>query len=106
MHYAMINFGDWAKDTEHLTLLEEAIYWRLIRHYYVSEKPIESARHAVRYCRAQSTQERKIVEEILREYFLTTEKGFIHKRCDSEIAKMNETSQKRREAVNKRWKKP
>ena len=105
MHYAQINFGDWAKDTEHLTLLEEAIYWRLIRHYYVNEKPIESARHAVRYVRASTTQERKIVEEILQEYFLTTEKGYIHKRCDEEIARTNEKSEKARQSVMKRWKK-
>jgi hypothetical protein len=40
MHYFTFHIGDYAKNTAHLSFLEEAIYFRLLRRYYDQEQPM------------------------------------------------------------------
>ena len=40
MHYYKFNIADWHLATSHLTLEEEAIYFKLVNFYYDTEKPI------------------------------------------------------------------
>ena len=48
MHYYKFNIADWSLGTAHLSLIEEAIYFRLINHYYDSESDLFECR-----CRGQ-----------------------------------------------------
>ena len=40
MHYYKFNISDWHLATSHLSLEEEAVYFKLINFYYDSERPI------------------------------------------------------------------
>lgn len=41
MNYYSHNIGDYAQATMHLSLVEDAIYSRLLRRYYAEEQPIK-----------------------------------------------------------------
>jgi len=40
MNYYTFHSGDYLRDTSHLTLIEDAIYRRLIDWYYTNESPL------------------------------------------------------------------
>jgi uncharacterized protein YdaU (DUF1376 family) len=84
MHYFKFNIGDWVLSTQHLTALEEGVYFRLIRHYYATEQPIPIETHSV-IRRLRLAGHEKTVEIILEEFFKKTSKGWIQKRCDKEV---------------------
>lgn len=85
MHYFQFEIKEWVANTAHLTLEEEAAYLRLIFYYYDSERPIDLADTlwVFRKCRIPE----KLGEGILLEFFTRTDDGWIHKRCDAEIAR-------------------
>ena len=84
MHYYKFNISAWNLSTSHLSLIEESIYFRLINHYYDTESPIpEETQMVIRRLRFANHSD--IVEQILMEFFVLTDKGWIHKRCDAEI---------------------
>ncbi|WP_439810842.1 YdaU family protein [Bordetella bronchiseptica] len=98
MHFYPHNIGDHVKDTRHLTLLEEGAYRRLLDHYYTIEKalPLDEA-DLCRKLLARSDDERKAVGVVLREFFVQTESGWWHKRCEEEIAAGNKRRDQSRE---------
>jgi len=87
MHYFQHNIGDYRRDTMHLTLLEHGVYRQLLDIYYLDETPIPTETEQVlRRLLARTEEEKSTVASILREYFKPTPKGWVHTRCDEEIA--------------------
>ena len=93
MHYYKFNIADWCLGTAHLTLEEEAIYLRLINHYYDTEKPIPFDAGAV-FRRLRITVDHEIAIGILKEFFLETEKGWTHPRCENILKDYRKTAKK------------
>ena len=86
MNYVERHFGDWARDTAHLSMLEDGAYNRLCDLYYVRETPLpEDFSACCRLARATSKPERDAVAVVLKEFFRSTQDGWRHKRCDAEI---------------------
>lgn len=104
MNHYPHHIGDYLKDTAHLDPLEDGIYRRMLDLYYTQEGPLE--RDLVRLCRRLRLDEKKhggIVKSLLDEFFDDTEAGWAHYRCDTEIGKYREKSEKARNSVAKRW---
>ena len=105
MNYYPFHIGDYARDTAHLSIIEDGAYRRLIDLYYSTEKPLATDRAKLyRLVRAQSKQERAAVDTVLDEFFIATPDGWTHTRCDTEIAKVKEKSDKARKSIESRWK--
>jgi uncharacterized protein YdaU (DUF1376 family) len=86
MYYYKFNIADWHLATSHLSLEEEAIYFKLINFYYDSEKPIPLETDSViRRLRLGSVRE--MVGIVLQEFFVLQDDGWHHLRCDDEILK-------------------
>ena len=84
MHYYKFNISDWHLATSHLSLEEEAIYFKLINYYYDTEQPIPTETQTViRRLRLGSYSD--TVQVILNEFFELSTDGWHHKRCDDEI---------------------
>lgn len=107
MHYYKFNISDWALHTAHLSLEEEAVYFRLINHYYDSESliPTENLPETDMVSREFSTLIRRlrltnhyeVVIRILQEFFIETPEGWKHKRCDDELAAFHAKADRNRE---------
>lgn len=87
MHYFQFEIKEWVSNTAHLSLEEEAVYLRLINFYYDSEKPIPLDPTMV--FRKLRIADIRLGENILDEFFKSTSEGYIHDRCDVEIAKFH-----------------
>ena len=86
MHYYKFNIADWHLATSHLSLEEEAVYFKLINYYYDSEQCIPKETDSViRRLRLGSV--RDIVGIVLKEFFVLQDDGWHHLRCDDEILK-------------------
>lgn len=91
MHYFQFEIKEWVSNTAHLSLEEEAIYLRLVNFYYDSEKPIPSDIEMIsRKLRIANIQ---MTFAILHEFFTECESGFVHDRCNLEIAKYHAKSE-------------
>lgn len=83
MNYYPFHPGDYLRDTAHLEPMEDLAYRRLLDLYYLSEAPIPLETQQVsRRLRLGSES----VIAVLNEFFICTSNGYIHKRCDAEIA--------------------
>jgi len=104
MYYYQHHIGDYRKDTAHLTLLEHGIYRQLLDLYYTNEQPL-SLDHAsnMRLVCVRNADESKAYENVIKDFFVKSEDGFHHKRCDDEILKFHGKSEKSRDAAHKRW---
>ena len=104
MHYYSHNIGDYRRDTTHLSLLEHGVYRQLMDTYYLSEKPL-TPDHAdlMRTHCARTADEVRAVENVLKDFFVSTPEGYIHKRCDVEIEAFHSKSDSARESAKARW---
>lgn len=92
MYYYKFNIADWHLATSHLSLEEEAIYFRLINYYYDTEQAIpEETQSVIRRLRLGSYSE--IVGIILKEFFTLELDGWHHKRCDDEISQYHDKAE-------------
>ena len=106
MHYYPKNIGDYRRDTMNLSLLEHGVYMTLIDHYILNEEPISLDHLDVCWTiGARTDNEKTAVCLILSKFFIKTDEGYRHKRCDEEIAKYHAKSDKAKESINKRWNK-
>ena len=106
MHYYPKNIGDYRRDTMNLSLLEHGVYTTLIDHYTLNEEPISLDHLDVCWTiGARTDNEKTAVCLILSKFFIKTDEGYRHKRCDEEIAKYHAKSEKAKESVSKRWNK-
>lgn len=95
MHYYKFNISNWYLNTAHLSLEEEAVYFRLINHYYDSEQaiPVET-QSVIRRLRLGSYSD--IVGLVLQEFFTLEADGWHHKTCDELIHEYHSTADKNR----------
>ena len=95
MNYFPFHLGDYAAHTGHLEPMEDLAYRRLLDQYYLRECPlpadIEATAKLVRMRSMKSD-----VEAVLREFFVLTDAGWRHARCDAEIEKMQDKQAKAR----------
>ena len=86
-NYFNFDLGDYAKKTSHLTLVEDALYMRLLRRYYDEERPLlRSFGQVARIAGARTEVETQAVERVLHDFFVLEEDGWHQKRADEEIA--------------------
>jgi len=85
MHYYKFNIGDWHLHTSHLTLVEEAVYFRLVNHYYNTEKSFKKSETQTLIRRLRLGNESDIVSVILDEFFNLDGDNYVHARCEKEI---------------------
>jgi len=92
MHYFQFEIKEWISNTAHLSLDEEAAYFRLIMYYYDSEKPINNTEllKIFRRCRIPEQLGCYILDEFFQ---CDDQENWIHKRCDIEIAKYHAKSE-------------
>lgn len=94
MNYYPFHPGDYLRDTAHLDPMEDLAYRRLLDLYYLSEAPIPLETQQVsRRLRLGSES----VLSVLNEFFICTPNGYIHKRCDAEIADYRHRQDKSRQ---------
>lgn len=92
--------GDYHAHTGHLEPMEDLAYRRLLDQYYLREGPLPADIQAT----AKLVRMRSMaadVEAVLREFFVLTDEGWVHTRCDEEIAKMQDKQAKAREAAQR-----
>lgn len=95
MNYYQHHIGDYAAATAHLSLIEDAIYSRLLRRYYLQEAPLPvDVAQTARLAGARTPDEIATVELILGEFFTLTDEGWRNKRADEEIAAYRDKSAK------------
>jgi uncharacterized protein YdaU (DUF1376 family) len=88
MFYYQFNIGDYATHTRHLSPMEDLAYRRLLDWYYLHEKPIPSSiDQAARVI--QLNECLTDVEQVLNEFFVLSENGWISSRADKEINKFH-----------------
>ncbi len=97
MNFYPHHIGDYLTATAHLTWVEDCAYRRLLDLYYSREQAIPAdLAQASRLCRAVSKDERKAVEIVLAEFFTLTDAGWTHSRCEQEIVKAADASERAR----------
>jgi uncharacterized protein YdaU (DUF1376 family) len=89
MNFYKRYMGDFARDTAHLTMIENGAYDRLLDHYYSIEQPLPAGKvDLYRIARAMSGAERRAVDKVVDEFFHLNGDGLRHnKRADEEIKK-------------------
>ena len=102
MNYYERHIGDYLKDTAHLSLLEHGIYGRLLDIYYTREEPIPEAQ-LMRLVGARTDEERSAVRDVVTEFFVKDGVSWVHKRCESEIARYQEKQRKAKASADARW---
>lgn len=106
MNYYEHHLGDYAQATAHLSLIEDAVYSRMIRWYYAEETPLPPDERAVcRIVRATTKSEREAVHDVLVEFFDLRDDGFHQTRCDADIERYQAKQGKARASANARWSK-
>jgi len=86
MNYYKHHIGDFDKATRHLTRIERSIYSDLIDLYYDTESQLpDDIQWICRRVLAHSNEEATAVEQVLKEFFVKTPKGWYHDRCEAEL---------------------
>jgi len=99
MHFYPHNIADFNNATRHLTRVERSVYRDAIDLYYDTESPLQSDCFD-RLCRVllcRTDEERAALESVLGEFFMLSDAGYSHERCDAEIEKyrLNSTAKAR-----------
>lgn len=103
MNHFPFHIGDYIKSTVHLTNEEDLTYFRLICHYYDTEKPIPKNAEAIA---KRLRLKHRTVLGILAEFFTEMDDGWHSKRCDEEITKYQSFIQFGKDGAAIRWGKP
>lgn len=86
MNYYPHHIGDYLRDTVHLSLVEDAIYRRMLDIYYSSEKPLPlDFDYLCKMVRATKTEERELTSWVLGQFFQKCDDGWRNKRADEEL---------------------
>lgn len=95
MNYYPFHLGDYTAHTAHLELLEDLAYRRMLDAYYLREWPLPAdPAEVARLIRMR--QHLAEVEAVLREFFMLSDDGWRHQRCDDEITRMQDKQAKAR----------
>ena len=102
MHYYQFNIGDYQSHTAHLTEMEDLAYRRLLDWAYLHEVPIPPDPQEVsRLIRMRSHSD--CIADVLREFFVRTDAGWVSQRVQQEIEAVGIKKQKARASANARW---
>jgi len=93
MHYFKFDIATWIQSTRHLTPEEEGVYLRLVNHYYDTEKPLPVEIQPV-LKRLQLRGHLDLVNEILTDFFVLTEKGWSHNKCNELLKEYHKGTKK------------
>lgn len=104
MHYYEHHIGDYAAATAHLSLIEDAVYSRMLRRYYMQEGPLPTSAEAVARL-IGARDEVEIVKAILVEFFTLSDDGWHQKRADEDIERVRVKAKKASDAAKTRWNK-
>jgi len=98
-------YGDYMRDTAHLTLTEHGVYTVLLDHYYATGAALPDDPQAlIRVCRAYEDAERQAVLKIAADFFPVNGDGKRHnKRADRELATIAGKSIKAKTSADARW---
>lgn len=101
MNYYKRHLGDYAKDTNGLTMTEHGAFTLLLDRYYAGERALDRD-DAMRVCRPTTPAEAKAVEYVLSKFFTLDDAGmYRNERADMEILKANEKAELNREVGKK-----
>ena len=104
LHYYTHNIGDYRRDTSHLTLLEHGVYRQLLDQYYLNEEPITlDLDKLYRHLSVRTEEEKNALTNVLQDFFIETEDGYVHKRCNDTITEYQSKSEKASKAAKIRW---
>jgi uncharacterized protein YdaU (DUF1376 family) len=104
MHWYPRFMDDYDRDTQHLSLMENGAYNRLLDYYYAKRKALPLDDLALyRICRAFTPEEQGAVRNVLTQFFNEQSDGWHQKRADQEIAKAKEISAVRSTAARTRY---
>jgi len=93
MHYFKFDIATWIQSTRHLTPEEEGVYLRLVNHYYDTEKPLPVEIQPF-LKRLQLRGHLDLVNEILTDFFILTEKGWSHNKCNELLKEYHKGAKK------------
>lgn len=86
MNFYPFHLGDYATHTRHLSLLEDLAYRRMIDLYYTSESPLPvEPENVARLIGMKDHLD--CVKNVLSDFFLISEVGHTHTRCEREISR-------------------
>lgn len=104
MHYYSFNIGDYARDTIHLSELEDLAYRRIMDLYYSRELPLPNDIEEIsRLIRMRTHCE--CIAIVLKDFFTLESDGYRQLRIDTEIHAYKEKSVKASKSAKARWKK-
>jgi len=88
MHYYPHNISDFDAATRHLTRVERSVYRDAIERYYDTEEALTIDTNALeKRLLCVSDEEKAALKAILVEFFIHTDAGYCHARCELEIEK-------------------
>ena len=88
MHYYPHNIPDFNNATRHLTRVERSVYRDAIERYYDTESVLtKDINSLAKRLLCFSDEEKAALKSILDEFFILTDDGYFHERCEEEIAK-------------------
>lgn len=102
MHYYQFNIGDYLSHTRHLTPMEDICYRRALDYYYLHEKPLTNDIDKLSRLLMLSDWQDELYE-ILCEFFILTDDGFVNPRADKEIKQYQEFSEAGKRGAAIRW---
>lgn len=106
MNFYRHSIGDYRRDTHHLSLLEHGIYRQMLDQYYLDENPLNPDLDALmRSLCVRTADEQQAFQNVLKDFFKPTKNGYVHKRCEAEIQKIYDKSDKARQSAKRRWSK-
>lgn len=104
MHHYRHHIGDYRRDTGHLSLLEHGVYRQMLDVYYTDENPLTlDEAKLMRLLCARTADEQQSVKNVLQDFFVCTENGYEHKRCEAEIRELYGKSESARKSAKARW---
>ena len=95
--------GDYARDTRHLSMMQQGAYRLLIDEYMVHGPLPNDLQRLYRICSAFSAEERSAIEFVLSEFFQLDGPCWRHHRCDREIEWQMERSKSAKESARLMW---
>ena len=102
MNLYLRHIGDFNNATRHLTRVERSVYSDAIELYYDTEQALQCADigKLERRLLCVTDDEKQALKDVLSEFFVLTDAGYTHSRCDAEIAKYRaNTSAKARAGI-------
>lgn len=102
MNFYPMHIGDYAAHTGHLSELEDLAFRRMIDVYYLNERPLPADINKIARSIRMPTHCESIAI-VLDDFFDLHDDGWHNKRCDEEIAKIQQKSAKASESANARW---